>query len=94
MSILPAVLNYDQAATYIGAPSPGALRQMVRRNTAPPSLSYHGRDRKFLKADLDAWIAAKARASRAEVAREPEPPRRRGRPTKQEAAERKRRVIV
>ena len=94
MSIPPAVLNYDQAAVYIGVPSPGAMRQMVRRNTAPNSLSFHGRDRKFLRADLDAWIAAKARASRTEAAREPEPPRRRGRPTKLEAAERKRRVIV
>lgn len=84
----PAVLNYRQASVYLGLPSVDALRMMVYRRSAPPSISFGKRDRRFRVSDVDQWLANKAKTATPEVAREPEPPRRRGRPTKAEAAAR------
>ncbi len=85
MVTAPAVMNYAQAAAYLGLPTAGALRTMVYRRRGPPSVSYGIRDRRFRVVDLDRWLAGKAAAA---VPAEPPPRRRPGRPTKAEAAAR------
>lgn len=89
----PAVLSYVQCAAYLGLPSVGALWNMVYRGSAPPSIRYGKRDRRFRRADVDAWLEAKAAAARAEdalvAAQHPPTPRRRGRPTKAETVARR-----
>ncbi len=90
----PAVLTYSQAATYLGLPSVGALRNMVYRNLAPPSIAYGKRDRRFPVRSMDAWIEAKAageeRRQQVKKLENPAPLRRRGRPTKAEQIARRR----
>ena len=89
----PAVLNYADASSYLGLPSVGALRNMVYRELAPPSFAFGKRDRRFLVADLDRWLAAKAAGAQlrqaVERAADPPAPRPRGRPTKLEQAVRR-----
>lgn len=93
-TLSPAVVGYKDASRYIGLKSVGALRNMVYRGKGPPSLSYNMRDRRFRVADLDAWIARKFDAARAEDAYVAEqigtPPKKRGRPTKAESIARRR----
>jgi hypothetical protein len=90
----PAVLTYRQGANYLGLPSVDALRMMVYHKKGPPSISYNSRDRRFRIVDIDGWLAAKAAANeRREAiaeAREPQPKRHRGRPTKVEVIARRR----
>ena len=92
-TVAPAVLSYTQAASYLGLPSVGALRNLVYRRAAPPSIAYGKRDRRFRRADVDAWLEAKASAARVDQAvmeaGRPSAPRRPGRPTKAEAAARR-----
>ena len=87
--IQPAVLSYAQAAHYLGLPSVGALRNMVYRRAAPPSIAFGKRDRRFRRSDVDAWLDAKARAVPTVEAAVVIAPRRRGRPTKAEVAARR-----
>ena len=89
---VPAVLTYRQTAVYLGLSSVDALRMMVMRKKAPPSISYGIRDRRFRVADIDGWLAAKAAASvrREETSEHVEAPKRkRGRPTKAEVIARR-----
>ena len=90
----PAVLTYSQAAAYLGLSSVGALRNMVYRNLAPPSIAYGKRDRRFPVRLMDAWIEAKAageeRRQHVKEFERPTPPRGRGRPTKAEQIARRR----
>lgn len=83
-----AVMTYVQASAYLGLPSVGALRNMVYRRSAPPSIAFGKRDRRFRVVDMEAWLFAKAKASGAQESVDqgsaPCPPRRRGRPTKSE----------
>lgn len=83
----PAVLSYRQAAHYLGLPSVDALRMMVYRRRAPPSISFGMRDRRFRVVDIDRWLAAKAAAA-IELPPAPAAPPKRGRPTKVEQARR------
>jgi predicted DNA-binding transcriptional regulator AlpA len=85
--LAPAVLNYAAAAAYLGLPSANALRQMVCRGQAPPSIKFGKRARRFRVVDIDEWLAAKAEANQEQ--KPPPPPRRRGRPTKAEAMARR-----
>jgi hypothetical protein len=61
---------------------------MVHRKKGPPSISYNSRDRRFRVVDIDGWLVAKAAANQKRgaiaEAREPQPKRHRGRPTKAE----------
>jgi predicted DNA-binding transcriptional regulator AlpA len=86
-TLAPAVLTYAAAAVYLGLPSANALRQMARRGKAPPSIKFGKRDRRFIVAEIDQWLAAKSRVVKEEAP--PAPPRRRGRPTKAEAIARR-----
>jgi predicted DNA-binding transcriptional regulator AlpA len=90
----PAVLSYKEASHYLGIKSVGAFRNMVYRGNAPKSISYNMRDRRFRVADLDAWVAKKFDAARAEDAHVAEQvvarPKKRGRPTKAESIARRR----
>lgn len=92
-TVSPVVLSYAQAADYLGLPSVGALRNLVYRRSAPPSIAFGQRDRRFRKADVDAWLEAKARVGQVEEAvveaQKPVAPRRRGRPTKAEVLARR-----
>ena len=85
----PAVFSYVQCSAYLGLSSVGALRNMVHRRSAPPSIAYGKRDRRFRRSDVDAWLEGKSRDAQAEnviaAAQQPPTPRRRGRPTKAEA---------
>jgi hypothetical protein len=68
----PVVLGYAAAADYLDLPSANALRQMVCRGKAPPSIKFGPRSRRFRVADIDRWLADKANVTQAEV---PPPPR-------------------
>jgi hypothetical protein len=82
----PAVLSYRQAAHYLGLPSVDALRMMVYRNLAPPSIAFGKRDRRFRVVDIEGWLEAKVEASERRQAAIADPaPRGRGRPTKVDA---------
>ncbi|WP_336764315.1 helix-turn-helix domain-containing protein [Asaia sp. VD9] len=67
----PAVLNYEDAARYLGISS-GRLRNLKWMGIAPKSISYGRRDVRFRVTDLDAWLDQKAG-----VALPPEPARKR-----------------
>jgi hypothetical protein len=90
--VLPVVLSYKDAASYLGLSSVGALRNMVYRGIAPVSIAYGRRDRRFRVADLDAWIDARPTISlvRTCIAPANAPTKRRGRPTKTEVIARSR----
>ena len=84
----PTVLTYSQASAYLGLPSVAALRMMVYRGKAPPSIRFGMRDRRFRVADIDGWLERNAA-----VMREPSPApmeaRKPGRPTKVAQARRR-----
>ncbi|ACI50266.1 helix-turn-helix domain-containing protein [Gluconacetobacter sp. 1b LMG 1731] len=55
---LPAVMDYKQAAEYLGV-SHGRLRNLMWLGCGPKSFSFGKRDRRFRVSDLDAFIGAK-----------------------------------
>ncbi|MFT8717904.1 helix-turn-helix transcriptional regulator [Acetobacter sp.] len=54
----PAVLKYDQAATYLGI-SPGRLRNLMWLGIGPRKISYGKRDVRFRVQDLNEFIESK-----------------------------------
>lgn len=52
-------LNLKDAAAYLKR-TPEWLRLQNKAGTAPPSIKV-GRERRYLKADLDAWLAQRGR---------------------------------
>ena len=82
------MLTYLQAAEYLGLPSVDALRMMVYRQTAPPSIRFGVRDRRSRVCDIDGWLARKS-----PITHEPPPalvaPKKLGRQTKVEQARRR-----
>ena len=81
-----------QASAYLGLPSVGALRMMVYRGSAPPSIRFGMRDRRFRVSDIDGWLASKATVMH-KLPPAPAAPKKRGRPTKAEQARRRATMI-
>jgi hypothetical protein len=54
----PALMSAQTAAEYVDAPSADAFRKAVERGLYPPGIKRHGERLKWLKADLDRYIAA------------------------------------
>lgn len=52
-------LNHRDAAAYMGR-TPEWLRLQNKAGTAPPSIKV-GRERRYLRVHLDAWLAERAR---------------------------------
>lgn len=53
-------LNHRAAAEYLGI-TPEWLRRLGLAGLAPPSIKV-GRERRYLRADLDAWMASRRKA--------------------------------